>query len=331
MDLNAPLNITHDASLKIIDAFVTRHGCENDNIESCWAVHHLDPKVIATHLLSRFNERTALDVINGLRIHDLYVCPETHNWTEVQVDTSPILRDLQHSLEHLTDESLRQWLRQACQNPAKYAGDDAASTLRSLAEWQEIQARRYDPLDDEKAKSLSVSLPPSMISKIERQAQDNKQAGVDPKTVSGIIRDSLIKAGFGQAPRGANPALLERLLNRPAASLLATEAMLCWTPGTDSVALVPWPDTRGLSDHFEASSLACWDYVQKMDFRQRQILVLIEATHLMVSEGCSPQAVHRALCGLREYCVTLAEDAKVWDRGREIGRHMLQLDEMGVD
>jgi len=48
----------------------------------------------------------------------------------------------------------------------------------------------------EKAKPIAISLPPSLIEKLQDQAIANKRAGLDLKTVSAIVRDALEKAGY---------------------------------------------------------------------------------------------------------------------------------------
>jgi hypothetical protein len=81
----------------------------------------------------------------------------------------------------------------------------------------------------------------------------------------------------------------------------ATNHMLCWTPGTDQVALIPWPDTISLSDAYHCSTLACWSGAQEASLEKRIKWVFIEATHLIVHDGCDPAAVHKALSELDEY------------------------------
>jgi len=49
---------------------------------------------------------------------------------------------------------------------------------------------------DEKAKSLTISLPPSMIRRVEDAAIEAKRTGGTLKSVSAIIRDALIAKGF---------------------------------------------------------------------------------------------------------------------------------------
>lgn len=81
----------------------------------------------------------------------------------------------------------------------------------------------------------------------------------------------------------------------------ATEVMLCWTPGTANVALVPWPDENRISSTYERSSLACFGEFRKLNFEQRKAQIFIEAMTLIIRDACDPEAVHLTLSGLREY------------------------------
>lgn len=88
----------------------------------------------------------------------------------------------------------------------------------------------------------------------------------------------------------------------------AKDAMLCWNPGTDEVALVPWPDTTDLSGRYFGTALACYTNVQKKDFEQRKAQVFIDAMHLIIRDKCDPMAVHKTLLGLDEYRDGCSED-----------------------
>lgn len=88
----------------------------------------------------------------------------------------------------------------------------------------------------------------------------------------------------------------------------ARTRMLCWTPGTDEVALVPWPDVTRRSDNYECSTLACNTDIQQGGFAYRKMAVFVEAVHLVIRDECDPQAVHRALLGLEEYRDGLSDD-----------------------
>ena len=95
----------------------------------------------------------------------------------------------------------------------------------------------------------------------------------------------------------------------------ATNGMLCWTPGTDRVKVVPWPDTGGLSDGYSMTALACWSYMRRgLSFEKRKAIVFCEAVHLMVRDNVPPAAVHEALLALDEYRDGLADDMPTENR-----------------
>lgn len=88
----------------------------------------------------------------------------------------------------------------------------------------------------------------------------------------------------------------------------AKTVMLCWNTDSADVALVPWPDPKGLSCRYQRTSMACYSEVQHMTFEQLKTQCFIEAMHLIVRDGCDPQAVHRALLGVTEYADGCAPD-----------------------
>lgn len=49
---------------------------------------------------------------------------------------------------------------------------------------------------EKKAQAIGISLPPGIIEKLQDEAIKNKRCGVGQKTVSGIIRELLEKAGY---------------------------------------------------------------------------------------------------------------------------------------
>ena len=67
------------------------------------------------------------------------------------------------------------------------------------------------------------------------------------------------------------------------------------------MALVSWPDARGLSSRYSHSEGACYAEVRKWSFEKRQTQVFIEAMHLIVRDGMPPGLVHGVLLGLEEY------------------------------
>jgi hypothetical protein len=47
-----------------------------------------------------------------------------------------------------------------------------------------------------KAKSMSISLPPDLIEQLEDRVRDNKRSGSGSRTVSALIRESLLRDGY---------------------------------------------------------------------------------------------------------------------------------------
>jgi hypothetical protein len=90
----------------------------------------------------------------------------------------------------------------------------------------------------------------------------------------------------------------------------ATNAMLCWTPGTSHVRLVPWPDHMRLSDAYECTDLACSAVVHETSPDLRRAYVLVTALQLITQDGCPRWAVHNALLPLEEYSQSLAPDVR---------------------
>ena len=98
--------------------------------------------------------------------------------------------------------------------------------------------------------------------------------------------------------------------------------MVCWNPDdgafaslgemrdepAGAVALVPWPDSAGVSDAYAMSWGACDRAVHRAPAEDRKALVFIQAMHLIVRDGCDPEVVHRALLGLEEYRAGLSDD-----------------------
>ncbi len=88
----------------------------------------------------------------------------------------------------------------------------------------------------------------------------------------------------------------------------ARHTMLCWNPDSNEVDLVAHPDLCGASDKYMMTALGCWSRFNEMNFEQRKAVIFIEAMHLIIRDGCDPDAVHRALLALDEYRDGLAGD-----------------------
>lgn len=91
----------------------------------------------------------------------------------------------------------------------------------------------------------------------------------------------------------------------------AKSGMLCWTPYTDKIKVVDWPDVTNQSDGYACTGLACYTDIQKSSFEKRKTIIFIEAMHLIIRDGMPPQKVHEALCVLDEYIDGLADDVSV--------------------
>ena len=95
------------------------------------------------------------------------------------------------------------------------------------------------------------------------------------------------------------------------------EVMICWTgkyeflrdqPKFGQVALIPWPDKVGASDHFMNSAGACDFKIQEFTRVQRQHFVLSTAYGMLVNQKMDPAVVHAALWPLKEYRDALPPD-----------------------
>ena len=75
----------------------------------------------------------------------------------------------------------------------KAAAEQAAKLADSLADKPYGGVK---PVAEAKAQNVSISLPPSLIIKLQDSAMSNKRSGSDLKTVSAIIKDALEKAGY---------------------------------------------------------------------------------------------------------------------------------------
>lgn len=80
------------------------------------------------------------------------------------------------------------------------------------------------------------------------------------------------------------------------------DSMVCWNPGTDEVALIPWPDKAHLSDAFQSSYLACMSEIQAMtDPLELEIAAYTTTIRMIVRDGVDPAAAHKAMSELDEY------------------------------
>lgn len=87
----------------------------------------------------------------------------------------------------------------------------------------------------------------------------------------------------------------------PVTLLSATTSMWCWTPKTDLVCVIPWPDLTAISTAYEMTAGACYAFVHRLTPEQRQQYVVGEALRLMTHYRCDGPAVHAAFSAIREY------------------------------
>lgn len=90
----------------------------------------------------------------------------------------------------------------ALKKPSQVAGakntvtPEAAEALaRQLAD-KPYGEQRVTADPPKKSKPLSISLPPDLIEQLEERVRDNKRSGSGSRTVSGLIRESLIRDGY---------------------------------------------------------------------------------------------------------------------------------------
>ncbi|WP_248747875.1 hypothetical protein [Pseudomonas sp. MWU12-2037] len=78
--------------------------------------------------------------------------------------------------------------------------------LLSIARKEESVVMSKGVNDKTGARSVSISLPPALIEKLEDQALSNKRSGGGPATVSGIVRAALEAAENQASPRATKNA-----------------------------------------------------------------------------------------------------------------------------
>lgn len=89
----------------------------------------------------------------------------------------------------------------------------------------------------------------------------------------------------------------------------ARELATLWNPGTSDVRVVRLGELREFDlERYDMSGLACFTAVREMHSHHLKLAALTEALHMIVHYKCDPQAVHKAMCGIREYCLAMIED-----------------------
>ena len=88
-------------------------------------------------------------------------------------------------------------------------------------------------------------------------------------------------------------------------------AMVAFTPGTDQIVVVPYPDKSGWCTKLALIYTigASANYWKAMNKRDRQLALLADAMTIVVENKCPPAAVHRALSVIPEYRALVGEQA----------------------
>ena len=87
-----------------------------------------------------------------------------------------------------------------------------------------------------------------------------------------------------------------------------TEAMICWNPDTDEIAVGPWPDQTGWSKQYLASVGACEARLHDMDEAQQGRTLFIHFNTIVVGDNVGVQAAHQAFLKIDEYRQLISPD-----------------------
>ena len=85
---------------------------------------------------------------------------------------------------------------QSAAGRAQATPDQIEKLASELAEKDYARPKEKTQEADKKSQAIGISLPPSMIENLQDAAMKNKRGGAGQKTVSGIIRELLEKAGY---------------------------------------------------------------------------------------------------------------------------------------
>ena len=89
-----------------------------------------------------------------------------------------------------------------------------------------------------------------------------------------------------------------------------TEAMICWNPDTDKIAVVPWPDQKRWSKQYQATTGACEARLHDMDEAQRGRMLFIHFNTIVVGDHVGVEAAHQAFLEIDEYRQLISPDIK---------------------
>jgi hypothetical protein len=87
-----------------------------------------------------------------------------------------------------------------------------------------------------------------------------------------------------------------------------TEAMIAWNPGTDEIAVGPWPDSTRWSDAYKFTTGACLMELHKMQPETQRAMLFIHFNTIVVRDCVSPQVAHRAFLAIDEYRLAISPD-----------------------
>jgi len=110
------------------------------------------------------------------------------------------------------------------------------------------------------------------------------------------------RKGANAAPPASRMSADQSQDDRPSAA----DHVLAWEPNTAMVRLFRLG--KEVPREYTCTGLGAYLEVRAASFEQRKAIVFIEAYHLIVADGCDPDAVHRALWPLAEYQDGLAAD-----------------------
>lgn len=84
---------------------------------------------------------------------------------------------------------------EAASAKSKVTPEAADALARQLAD-KPYGGKKNSAESPKKAKPLSISLPPDLIEQLEDRVRDNKRSGSGSRTVSALIRESLLRDGY---------------------------------------------------------------------------------------------------------------------------------------
>ena len=86
------------------------------------------------------------------------------------------------------------------------------------------------------------------------------------------------------------------------------DAMIAWNPGTDQIAVGPWPDKSGWSRGYRMTVGACLSEHRKSTPWEQRAQLFMDFHAIVVRDRCDPQAAHLALLAIDEYRLLIAPD-----------------------